>query len=128
MQGLDQQVVVAVSVTANAKVSDPVDVTGFNHVAFELPTFTSYCITATANMYLQASSVLTYASASTGTFRRVVDTGVYSATSGLQDWEVPSSTGNKVVACRPATRFNFVKVEFSNTMTAAMSVNVIKHM
>lgn len=128
MLGYDRQSVVTATVTAAATVSDPVDISGWNHVAFEIPTFAAYCVSATANVYLQGASVVSYASASTGTYRRVVDVGLYSASSGLQDWEVPETIGNRVVMCRPATRLNFIKLELSITTTAAMNINVIRHM
>lgn len=126
MLGYDNQSVV--TATISGTVSDPVDIRGWNHVAFEIPTISSYCVSATANMYVQGSSVVTFTSASGGTFRRIVDVGVYSASSGLQDWEVPEFTGNRIIVCRPATRFNYVKVELTKTTTAAMSISVIRHM
>lgn len=123
----DKQSVIVCNVTAAATVSDPVDISGWNHVAFEIPTFAAYCVSATANVYVQGASVVQFASASSGTYRRIVDVGVYSASSGLQDWEVPETIGSKVVVCRPASRFNFIKIELSKTTTAAMSINVIRH-
>lgn len=121
MLGFDKQTSIISTVSAAATLSPEFNVSGWNHVSFDIPTFASYCVSATANVYVQAAQV------SGGTFRRIKDVGVYSASSGIQDWEVPASTGGYIVCCRPASRFNFMKIELSITTTAAMTFGVIAH-
>lgn len=96
-----------------ATVSRAIPIDGVNRVALELPTFAIGLGATTCNVFVQVSKT------ETGTFRRLKDMGVYSAASGLQDWEVPSSIGNCVVLCRPAAGFNYLKIEVSNAATAA---------
>lgn len=112
--GYGHQTIAATIATA-ATSSDAIDITSWDFVAFEIPTFAVGVITATANVYAQVCDT------ASGTFRRVQDLGVYSGGSGILDWEVPSTTGNRTVICRPASRFNFVKIELSNTATAQVS-------
>ena len=107
--------------TGMTSACSPVDVRGANHVAIELPTFASYMSVSTANMYIQGCKT------SDGTFRRVMDEGNYSAGAAIADWELPSSTGDRVVICRPAARFDYIKPEFSRETTAAMEVWVHIH-
>lgn len=121
MLGFDGQTFVTATIAADALISNQIEVTGWNHVAFDVPLFSSFCVSATANVYVMG------AAASSGTFRRIKDIGEYSAGAGIRDWEVPESTGSYIVACRPAARFNYIKVECSKTATAAISVNVILH-
>jgi hypothetical protein len=122
MLGYDLQGVITATVGANALLSQAFDVRGWNHVAFEVPTFSVYCVSATANVYVQGASTID------GTYRRIMDVGEYSAGAGIADWEVPEGIGNKLVICRPATRFNYLKVEVSKTATASMDIPVIRHM
>jgi hypothetical protein len=121
MYGFDGQRVITATVDANATLSNAFEVTGWNHVALDIPTFSVYCITATANVYIQAAQTIS------GTYRRVKDQGVYSAGTGILDWEIPSTIGNCVVVCKPAERFNYLKLELTKTATAAMSIGVIVH-
>ena len=104
----------------NATVTRAIPIEGVNRIAFELPTFAASLITATANVFFQVCET------ETGTFRRVKDMGVYSASSGLQDWEIPSTVGGFTVLCRPAPGFNFLKIEVSKTATAVYSPTVHK--
>jgi hypothetical protein len=94
---------------------------GANHVSIEVPTFASYMSVTTANIYIQGSNK------SDGTFRRIVDEGNYSAGAGIADWEVPSSTGNRTIICRPAARCDWIKVETSRVTTASMGCWVNTH-
>ena len=100
------------TIASNATLTSAFNVAEYNHVAIELPTFSIGIATNTANVYVQVCNT------ATGTFRRVQDVGVYSGASGIYDWETPSSTGNRIVICRPAERFDYIKVELSNTATA----------
>lgn len=96
-----------------ATVSRAIPIDGVNRVAFELPTYAIGLAAATCNVFVQVGET------DTGTFRRLKDMGVYSAVSGLQDWEIPSGVGNSVVLCRPAAGFNYIKLELSQAATAA---------
>lgn len=99
-----------------------VQVAGANHILIEVPTFAVGLITATANVYVKGCATLT------GTYRRLATDGVYSAGAGLADWEAPSSIGNKLYFCQPAACVSFIKVEVSNTATAAYSPIIHLHM
>lgn len=103
-----------------ATFSRAIPIDGVNRVAIELPSFASNLATATANVFVQVCETVD------GVFRRIKDMGVYSASSGLQDWEVPSSIGNSVVLCRPAVGFNYMKIELSQIATAGYSPSVHK--
>jgi hypothetical protein len=121
MLGFDGQTAIVTTVEAAATLSPAFEVTGWNHVALDIPTFSVYCGVATASVYLQGSQSIN------GTYRRIKDIGEYSAGAGILDWEVPESVGNYLVCCRPAERFNYLKVELSATTTAAMAIGVIVH-
>jgi hypothetical protein len=121
MYGLSGHSVIDASIATGATSSSALFVGGYNHVAIEIPTFSVGVATATANVYVQVAQT------STGTFRRVKDMGVYSASSGIGDWEVPSSIGNYMVVCDPAAKFNYMKVELSNVATAVVSCRVHVH-
>jgi hypothetical protein len=90
----------------------------------EFPTFVSgtNLVSATANAYIQVCNTAT----ATGTYRRLVVMGQYSAGSGLKDWEVPQFSGNRTVVGPPMTgSFAYMKVEMSiSAVTAGYSVNV----
>lgn len=107
--------------TGMTSACSPVFTGGSLHVAFEIPTFASYMSVSTANMYVQVCQT------TSGTFRRVMDEGNYSAGAAIADWELPSSAGNRVVVCRPAARFDWVKPEFSRVTTCAMEMYVHFH-
>lgn len=102
------------------KTSRAIPIDGVNRVAIELPTFAIGLITATANVFVQVCETID------GTFRRLKDMGVYSASSGLQDWEMPSTVGGFTVLCRPLAGFNYMKIESSQTATAAYAPTVHK--
>lgn len=104
----------------NDMVTRAIPIDGVNRIALELPTFAASLITTTANIFIQVCET------ETGTFRRVKDMGVYSASSGLQDWEIPSTVGGSMVLCRPAPGFNYMKIESSKTATAVYSPTVHK--
>lgn len=106
--------VLTATIATSASISTAIPIDGWNRLAIELPTFSSGCVSATANVYLQATN-----DAASGTFRRVQVMGFYSGSSGIYDWEVPASTGNKIVVCEPALNFAAIKVELSISATAA---------
>lgn len=102
----------------NSTTAEAVFIGEAKKVAIEIQTFANGLVTATANIYAQV------ALQDSDTFRRVQDMGVYSANSGIYDWEVPSNTGNRVYLCRPALGFNYLKLESSQTATAAITCYV----
>lgn len=117
MRGMYGDAPVAATIGINALSSPAVFIGGASRVALEIPAFTNL-ITATANIYVKACAT------ENGTFYRVKDMGTYSANSGLQDWEVPSTAGGFIVICDPAIGFNYICVESSKTATAAFSAKV----
>ena len=120
MHGQWKDFVMPATISTDNTESNAVDIQGANAVAIDLPTFAAGITTATANVYVKVSN------SATGTFRRLVDMGEYSGGAGLQEWEVPSGTGDIKVLCRGVQGFGFMKVETSNTATANFAVQVHK--
>lgn len=102
----------------NSTIAEAVFIGEARKVAIEIQTFANGLTTATANIFAQV------ANADTDTFRRLHDMGVYSAASGIYAWETPSGVGNAVYLCRPALGFNYLKIESSQTATAAITCYV----
>jgi hypothetical protein len=107
MYGLYGHPVQSATIASGTSISTAIPITGFTVVSLELPLYASGLVSATANVYVQASDT------QTGTYRRVQMSGAYSAGVGIADWEVPSGTGNRLVVCDPATAFNWLKIETS---------------
>ena len=130
MFGFNGHRVITATVQSNAVLTNAVPLAGVNHVALEFQTFTVGLITATANAYVLGSYKLTIRGSGTtyGTYRIIQEDGTYSAGAGILDWEVPSFTGNRTVVCRPAARFDSIKIQLSNTATTTMDVYVHCHM
>lgn len=111
--------VFAATITTDSLVSSEIDLGGRNHeVSLVVPTYAAGIITATANIYVQASE------ATSGTFRRVAFVDM-SAASGNKDWEVPSAGDNRIYHGVPLDGLRYVKVESSNTATAALTCKFI---
>jgi len=121
MQGLSGHKTIIATIATGGSVTTAINVTQWNHVSIEVPTYAVGCVTATANIKCLV------AKNNTDTFRPVREMGVYSANSGIQDWEIPSSAGNFNAICRPAARFNWVKFQISNTCTANLGCVVHVH-
>lgn len=101
--------------------STAISVFGCNAVALEIQTFAVGVSTTTANVYVQVCDT------SDGTYRRLAIQGVYSAGSGILDWEVPSSTGSRYYQLpNEVSNYNYAKVELSKTCTATLSLRVHK--
>jgi hypothetical protein len=113
---------IAATLTTATTSSSAIPIRGANRVALELPLYASGIVTATANVYVQVCDT------ATGTFRRAVVNGVYSGGSGLLDFEVPSSTGNRIVDCPWLAGYNYMKIETNNVTTAnyAAYVHIIQ--
>lgn len=109
---------ISATIGINSTVAEAVYIAEAKKVAIEIQTFANGLITATANIYARV------ALNESDTFRRVQDMGVYSANSGIYDWEIPSSTGNRVYLCRPALGFTYFQIESSQTATAAVTCYV----
>ena len=92
---------------------------GYNFWAFGIQTFAVGLGTATANVYIQVSN-----SAATAGFRRVKLMGQYSAGSGIQDFEVPSSTGNYIVVAPAILGWNYVRLELSTIATNLINAEI----
>lgn len=120
MRGQHGHFVEVATMATDSLVSRAIPIHGVNRIGIELPTFAASLITATANIFVRVCDT------ETGTFRRLKDMGVYSASSGLQDWETPSSVGGTNVLCRPVAGFNFMQIESSKTATAAYYPTVHK--
>lgn len=108
----------AVTFTTDTTLTSAFKIKGFNHIAIELTTFAVGISTTTANIYAHVCDT------ATGTFRRAVVDGVYSGGSGLLDFELPSSTGSRIVDIPWAAGYNFMKLESSKTATATYGAYV----
>lgn len=122
MFGFHQHGTIDASFASAASKSAAINVTGKNHVAIEMPAFGTLLAESTCNVYVEGGQT------STGTFRRIKDEGIYSSGAGILDWEIPSTTGNWLTICRPAARFNFIKVHLSTAATDAISCTIHVHM
>ena len=112
MQGFEYHAIQTATIATDGSITTAIHIGGANRVSIECPTFSVGVITATANIFVHVANT------SDGTFRILRDMGTYSANSGLQQWELPSSTGNCNVLCRPAVGYNYMKIQQSNTSTA----------
>lgn len=121
MLGMYGHRVIGCTLTTGATFSTVVTLPmGYNNFAIACGTFSVGLPTATANVYVQVSNTIT-----TGTFQRVKMMGTYSASSGIQDWEIPSSTGNYIaVAPSLAQGWLYARVEPSTVPTAPQSVQI----
>jgi hypothetical protein len=100
------------TVATGGSLTTAINIAGFNSISIEAPLFSSGCVTATANIKCLV------ARNATDTFRVLKAQGVYSAGSGILDWEVPSTTGNYNVVNPHLSGFNLMKIQISNTCTA----------
>ena len=121
---IGNQRIVTASVASGDTTSEAIFIQGANRVFIGLPAFGTLLGTTTANVYCQAAIA-------TGTgkdiapgeaFRRLQIDFIASAASGLIDWEVPSTTGNRLVFCSPAAGFDFIKIELSTAATDGISL------
>ncbi len=101
-----------------AEVSTSMDVREYNRVAIEMASFVSLLATATANVYVQGRFD------STGTYKKIKQMGVYSAVSGLGDWELPSTEGNFLAVCDAALGFADIRFQLSTVATDGAEVIV----
>ena len=118
MRGMHGEKPYAANIVTDGSASSAIPIAGCNRVALEIATFANGLVTATANIYVLVSPT------ETGTFRRLKDMGTYSANSGIQDWEVPSTIGDYTAVCDSVLGFNFMKIQTSNTATALLTCSV----
>ncbi len=100
-----------VTLVSGTSMSSDIRIHGAEKVAIELPAFGTKFADATTSVYVYG------ADAPTSTYRRIQVQGIYSAASGIYDWEVPNNAGNSIVICPPAIGFNYIKVEFYTAAT-----------
>jgi len=111
MRSMHGDQTVDVPVASAGSISTFVDIAGATRIAIDLPAFGTLFATSTANVFVQVAAT------SDATFRELRDMGVYSANSGLQRWETPSTTGDETYLCRPVVGFNFMKIAFTTAAT-----------
>lgn len=99
------------TIGTDGSVTTAIGINGFNKIGIEIPTAAVGIITATCNIKVQV------AQQSTDTFRPLYAQGVYSAGSGILEWEIPSNIGNLITEA-PVNGWNFMKIQVSNTATA----------
>lgn len=115
MFGFNRHQSLVATISTDNTFSTAINIDGANKIAIEIPTFDVGLSTDSANVYAVVAKT------ANGTFRRVKDMGAYSASSGIQDWEVPSSIGNFTVVCRPVVGFNYMKIEVGQGATSVTS-------
>lgn len=118
MQGTHGHFKKVVTFISGESESSAAFISGANRVAIEFPAFGTLLAAAAANAYVKV------AKDEDDTFRRLRDMGVYSSTSGIQDWEIPSFTGDKMILCRPVVGFDHMKVELSTAATDGYTATV----
>lgn len=107
---------VTAMVSAGDTISDAMYIGNANAVSIELQTFDVGIETVTCNVYVQVANT------ASGTFQRVTVPGAYSAGSGIREWELPSSLGNRMVVVPWASNYSYLKLEVSKAVTASMVV------
>lgn len=108
------------TITTDTTISTAINIAGARGIAIEVPTAEVGLYTATCNIYIQV------AQKHTDTFRRLKAMGVYSAGSGIYDYEVPSNAGNFFLNV-PVHGWNYLKVE-SRTSADSTTLKVKVHM
>lgn len=101
------------SISTDGSITSAIDIRGAGRIAIEFPTFSVGIITATANVKFQVSNALA------GTYRPLYADGRYSGASGLQQVELPSTSGNLVLDAPWLCGHSYMKIQISNTATAA---------
>jgi len=105
------------TITTGNSLSTAVNVAGYQNAVLEVPTFSVGVTTATANVQVYGSQT------PTGTFRPIRSLGVYSAGSGILEWETPSSNGHFTTEI-PMWGQQWVKVFVSNETTATVNTKI----
>lgn len=114
--------------TATTLSTAAIDVRGWNHVAIEVATFSGSLGVTSTCVYVHGAVVSNTTGITGATYRRIVDEGNYSAGAKLADWEVPTFEGNRTIICRPAARFDAIKIELKDATTAAFGCWINLHM
>lgn len=89
---------------------------GWGNVFLAIPTMTAYCVTATCNIYIQAGDSLA------GTYFTCVHPAINSSTTGIVTFTIANSAKNSLIPI--PNGFRYLKVQTSNSMTAAVAFSV----
>lgn len=111
--------VVYTTMSTAVTVSTYVQVLGAESVAVEFDTFSVGFDGANNSIYLQVSNTAT-----TSTFKRLQVMGVYSAGSGILDWNVPDNVGNRVFQMpKEVGAYKYARIDTQIATTNAVSVD-----
>ena len=94
-------------------------VQGADNVGVEVATFAAYYANANNSLWVQVSETST-----TSTFKRLAVMGVYSAASGVDEWNTLDGTGNVIYNLpQEVTGYKYARMEFNQATTASVAVN-----
>ncbi len=110
-----------VTMVTGASVTSAFETMGWSNISIEAPSFSASLPATTANVRVQVCDT------PTGTFRDLRDMGSYSATSGVQVWEIPSSTGDFIASCRPLIGYAYAKIALLTAATNTLNFRVHTH-
>jgi hypothetical protein len=108
------------SIASGATFSTFVKTLGYSGIAIDMPAFGTLLGTNAANVYINVAAD----TSTTANFKRLKALGVYSAASGVYDWEISSTSGPFIAVCDPAVGFAWARVELSTAATDAISCTI----
>ena len=111
------KVLTATVISGTSVNTNGICIQGANKVYFEIPAADTGVNSANVSIRCQV------AQSAAGTYRPLKAFGIYSANSGVQIWEVWSSTGNYVCEV-PAQGNNYLKVELAGANTVATAAGL----
>lgn len=112
--------VIDASIASGATFSTFVKIEGYSGIAIDMPAFGTLLGTNAANVYVNVAAD----TAATTNFKRLKTLGVYSASSGVDDWEVTETSGPFIARCDAAVGFRWIRVELSTAATDAISCTI----
>ena len=112
----DQEQVLTLAIAESISTIFPLH--GATGVAVRMPLYSTYMEAASNSFWLQVSNTIT-----TSTFKRLKVQGMYSGTSGIQDWSPFAGVGNVMINL-PVAGFDYVRFHFTSAASAAMPIYV----
>lgn len=107
--------------SAASKTSQVAEVSGYQFASIQVPAFGTNFATTAVSIKLEGGYTST-----TGQLATVKAMGVYSAGSGILDWEVPGGTGDYVTADVPIWGLNYIRPIADTAATDGASGFVIR--
>lgn len=104
---------IAATICTAGSTSTAVDISEYNGVMFDCPTWSVGCATATVALQVQGCDT------STGTFRPIYHSGVSSAASGGVVWEMVDNAGNMLAVFDVQAKPRWIKLYLSDNVATA---------